>query len=286
MIRQKDIVLKIFLSLLLFLGVAVLSGMLITGAQAKNEPELMENLDAFRAFAIDHSYLKGASSWEDKQYRQLVTSFLYNKSDLSHSVKECSERGWYSLLLPERIRKDYQDAFYMALSDGRYFPVAEDAEGGAVISYEDSWGGARTYGGDRKHEGTDLIPSVKQRGYLAVISVSDGVVEKKGWLTLGGYRLGIRAPHGAYYYYAHLDHYAENIDEGSNIKAGDVIGYMGDSGYGDEGTVGQFEVHLHFGIYLKLAEKEISINPYPILKSLEGKRMEMRDRTQGEERVI
>lgn len=249
--------------------------MLIAGAQARNEPELMENLDAFRAFSIESSYLERAVSWEEKEYRRLVASFLYNKCNLGHPHKLCSEWGWYSLLLPDNVQKSYQDAFFMALSDGKYFPVAEDVAGGAVISYEDSWGGARSYGGERRHEGTDLMPSVEQRGYFPVVSVSDGVVEKKGWLTLGGYRLGIRAPHGAYYYYAHLDHYAENINEGSDIKAGDIIGYMGDSGYGEEGTVGQFAVHLHFGIYLKLGEKEVSINPFSILKSLEGKKVKM-----------
>lgn len=96
---------------------------------------------------------------------------------------------------------------------------------------------------------------------------------KKGWLTLGGYRIGIRAPHGAYYYYAHLDHYADNIEEGTPVKAGEIIGYMGDTGYGEEGTVGQFDVHLHFGIYLTIDKKEVSINPYCILRSLEEKRI-------------
>lgn len=46
---------------------------------------------------------------------------------------------------------------------------------------------------------------------------------------------------------------------------------MGDSGYGEEGTVGQFDVHLHFGIYINDNNgNEISINPYHILKALEN----------------
>ena len=46
---------------------------------------------------------------------------------------------------------------------------------------------------------------------------------------------------------------------------------MGDSGYGEEGTVGQFDVHLHFGIYINDNDgNEISINPYHILKALEN----------------
>ena len=154
--------------------------------------------------------------------------------------------------------------------DIRYFPVAKDEKNGEYVQFEDSYGGARSYGGERKHEGIDLMASNNKRGYFPVVSVSDGVVEKKGWLKLGGYRIGIRAPEGAYFYYAHLERYAEGIEEGSKVKAGQIIGYMGDSGYGPEGTVGEFAVHLHFGIYLTLEGKEFSVNPYPILRRLEN----------------
>ena len=61
--------------------------------------------------------------------------------------------------------------------------------------------------------------------------------------------MGILAPGGAYFYYAHLDSYAD-LKEGDPVKAGDFLGYMGDSGYGEEGTTGKFPVHLHVGIYL------------------------------------
>lgn len=262
---------------MLFCSVAVLSGMLVTGARARKEAPLSDNLESFRAFSIDASYLKEAVGGKGRQYRILATNFLYHGGILDKKAKQCGEWSWYFLLLPEDVRDSYQKAFFTVLSDGRYFPVAEDVEGGATVSYEDSWGGARSYGGKRRHEGTDLMPSVEERGYFPVVSVSDGVVEKKGWLNLGGYRIGIRAPHGAYYYYAHLDHYAGEIDEGTEVKAGEVIGYMGDSGYGEEGTVGKFAVHLHFGIYLTLDGKEVSINPYSVLRSLEGHKVQMGD---------
>ena len=128
---------------------------------------------------------------------------------------------------------------------------------------------SRNYGGNRVHEGTDLMASTQKRGYFSVVSVSDGVVEKKGWLKLGGYRLGIRSPGGAYFYYAHLAGYADGLEEGTTVKAGQIIGQMGDSGYGSEGTVGKFAVHLQCGIYIKIAGKEVSVNPYPILQTVE-----------------
>ena len=61
-------------------------------------------------------------------------------------------------------------------------------------------------------------------------------------------------------YYAHLSSYGQ-VEIGDEVKAGDLLGYMGDSGYGKEGTTGQFPVHLHVGIYLQENGKEISINP-------------------------
>lgn len=39
------------------------------------------------------------------------------------------------------------------------------------------------------------------------------------------------------------------IKEGDQVQAGEMLGFMGDSGYGEEGTTGQFPVHLHLGIY-------------------------------------
>ncbi len=160
------------------------------------------------------------------------------------------------------------------IEDWKCFPVPEDKSGKASVDYEDSFGGERTYGGKRRHEGTDLMSSNKERGYFPVVSVCDGIVEKKGWLKLGGWRMGIRSEHGTYFYYAHMERYEENLEEGSKVEAGQVIGYMGDSGYGEEGTTGQFAVHLHFGVYIKRGDKEVSINPYPLLKLYEDKRGE------------
>lgn len=151
------------------------------------------------------------------------------------------------------------------------FPVCDDKTGKAECYFEDGYGAGRSYGGERKHEGIDIMSSINVPGYLKIRSVSDGVVEKKGWLELGGYRIGIRSESGIYYYYAHLDHYAEKIEEGMHISAGDIIGYMGDTGYGPEGTRGQFDVHLHFGIYVDKEDGEVSLNPYYLLKYLSEK---------------
>ena len=67
--------------------------------------------------------------------------------------------------------------------------------------------------------------------------------------------------------------YSKGVKQGKTVKAGELLGYMGDSGYGAEGTVGQFPVHLHFGIYFYENGKEISVNPYEVLLFLENKKL-------------
>ena len=106
-------------------------------------------------------------------------------------------------------------------------------------------------------------------GYFPAVSICDGVIEKIGWLELGGYRIGIRSEHGLYAYYAHLDSYRQGLASGDTVKAGETLGYVGNSGYGKEGTKGKFDVHLHFGMYIDIQGQEVSINPYEILRYLE-----------------
>lgn len=151
----------------------------------------------------------------------------------------------------------------------QYFPVAVSSLDASLdTSFVDTWQAERTFGGERGHEGTDIMADVNQRGVYPVLSVCDGTVTNLGWLEKGGYRIGITSDSGTYFYYAHLDSYA-NIKEGDRVLAGEFLGYMGDSGYGEEGTVGKFDVHLHFGIYFYTEGKEISVNPYYVLKELE-----------------
>lgn len=263
----------VLLALALLFFVPAMTGFLQTVLEIQKEPEPGNNLPAFRKFDIAGNHLEQTYEWGEKEYRSLAVSFLYYDGKIKKTDSLCSPFSWYGMLVPETQTKEYEEMFAAVLADGKVFPVPEDVKNGQTVTYEDSWGGERNYGGERHHEGTDLMPTTEESGYFPVVSASDGVVEKKGWLNLGGYRLGVRAPHGAYYYYAHLERYADGIEEGTEVKAGDVIGYMGDTGYGEEGTTGKFDVHLHFGIYIRLAEQEVSVNPYGILRGLEKRKV-------------
>ena len=173
--------------------------------------------------------------------------------------------------------KAFQELYHYyrgIFSDIQYFPVPIMGVGAENINYDDSWLAPRSYGGNRSHEGTDLIAGNNTPGYFPIISITDGVVEKLGWLEQGGYRLGIRSPSGGYFYYAHMDTYAPELKLGDTVIAGQLLGFMGDTGYGPEGTKEQFDVHLHLGIYILSDNKEMSVNPYWILKILENNRTE------------
>ena len=201
--------------------------------------------------------------WLESNFGQEPFSLLPDETAAARKRWERA-KGWGS----------YLAACQAVWDDLQYFPVAESSDNSRLsVSFEDSWMFDRSYGGERGHEGTDIMPSVNEPWRFPVVSMTDGTVESKGWLELGGYRLGIRAPHGAYFYYAHMDSYSD-IEEGDTINAGDLLGFMGDTGYGtEEGTRGKFPVHLHVGIYLYQNEQEISINPYPALSYVQDKKV-------------
>ena len=139
----------------------------------------------------------------------------------------------------------------------------------------DDFGASRSYGFKRKHLGHDMMGQVG----TPVIAVESGYVEALGWNQYGGWRIGIRSfDKKRYYYYAHLRQnypYQANLKEGSIVTAGDVIGYLGRTGYSTtENTNNITTPHLYFGIQLifdesqKEGNNEIWINCYEIVKFL------------------
>lgn len=215
---------------------------------------------------------------EDLSFEEELTLvMLGNKFNVTKPLTKNelnSLSSYHSKLIKYREKewKTLVESYQTIWDDIEYFPVPESTlTTEATVSFEDSWYFERSYGGERHHEGTDIMANVQERGYYPVLSISDGVVEKMGWLKMGGYRIGIRSEHGAYFYYAHLESYAANLEVGDTIQAGELIGYMGDTGYSEvEGTTGKFPIHLHVGIYFNPTETdELSVNPYWILKYLE-----------------
>lgn len=167
-----------------------------------------------------------------------------------------------------------------------YSPIA------ATFPYSayDDFGAQRTYGYTRPHLGHDMMAAVG----TPVIAVESGVVECMGWNQYGGWRIGIRSNDTKrYWYYAHLRQnrpYAENLKEGDEVKAGDVIGYVGRTGYSNtENVNGITESHLHIGLELvfdesqKESENEIWIDVYAITSVLENHKSQVQRNSETKE---
>lgn len=130
------------------------------------------------------------------------------------------------------------------------------AKGFPYQDYED-FGVSRSYGYERKHLGHDMMGAVG----TPVICCESGYVEALGWNKYGGWRIGIRSfDKKRYYYYAHLRQnrpYAAGLEIGDVVTAGDVIGYMGRTGYSETENVNNIEtVHLHMGLQLIFDESQ------------------------------
>lgn len=123
--------------------------------------------------------------------------------------------------------------------------------------FADTWLFPR--GGGRKHLGVDIIAAEGKLLY----AVADGKIERvysdhPGSLAGNGVRL--RMADGTYFFYAHMQSVAEGIEAGVPVKAGQVIGYLGNTG--NSGTP-----HLHFEVHPKGGG---AVNPYPLVKAIDG----------------
>lgn len=150
---------------------------------------------------------------------------------------------------------------------------------GYGYSHCSDFGMSRSFGFQRKHLGNDLMGSLG----TPIVAVEGGVVEAMGWNRYGGWRVGIRSfDSKRYYYYAHLQKdtpFAPGLQVGDMVQAGDLIGFMGRTGYSDKENVNNIEtVHLHFGLQLifdesqKECNSEIWIDVYDIVRLLSSHR--------------
>ncbi|MCJ7779679.1 MAG: peptidoglycan DD-metalloendopeptidase family protein [Acidimicrobiia bacterium] len=127
---------------------------------------------------------------------------------------------------------------------GFFCPV----QGGA--GFIDSWGFARS--GGRRHKGVDMF----SRRDTPLIAVVDGRV-KFSSNSLGGLSTHLYAADGTVYYYAHLERHPTDISSGQNVRAGTVVGFLGNSG-----NARYTSPHLHF----EIRPGGVAVNPYPTVR--------------------
>lgn len=148
--------------------------------------------------------------------------------------------GNYSI---EEENENGEKSFVQKYGIKVFSPIAK----GYSYNHYDDFGASRSYGYKRRHLGHDIMGSIG----TPIIAVESGIVEVAGWNQYGGWRIGIRSfDRKRYYYYAHLrkDHpFAKDLYEGKTVEAGDVIGYLGMTGYSAKENVNNIDVpHLQF----------------------------------------
>ena len=117
-------------------------------------------------------------------------------------------------------------------------------------------------GGNRRHEAIDILAPRN----TPVFAVEDGEIARLFLSAAGGITIYQFDPTEKYvYYYAHLEKYAPGLEEGDDVKRGDIIGYVGTTGNAPRNTP-----HLHFAIFKMTDEKKwwqgTAIDPYSVLK--------------------
>ncbi len=159
-----------------------------------------------------------------------------------------------------------------------FSPIAR----GYSYSHYDDFGASRSYGYHRPHLGHDLMGTVG----TPIIAVEGGIVEAVGWNQYGGWRIGIRSFDSTrYYYYAHLrrNHPYRDMYEGKIVQPGEVIGYLGMTGYSAKENTNNINTpHLHYGLELifdpsqKDGNCQIWVDMYQLTLFLEQNRSRVR----------
>ncbi len=244
--------------------------------------ELLAYVAAIQGGKFEKSAIK-----ELERVAEVLTSGEKTMEELTKEMKYYS----YYLEAYTAVLEEYVGEYEIQVADGSwekrygikvFSPIAKNFP---YNDYDD-FGVSRSYGYKRRHLGHDMMG---QTG-TPIITVESGIVEALGWNQYGGWRVGIRSFDGKrYYYYAHLRQnypFYRELKEGDIVTAGDVIGYMGHTGYSTTENTNNIDItHLHFGIQLIFDESqkegngEIWIDCYNLVRFLNKNRSE----TQKEE---
>lgn len=142
-------------------------------------------------------------------------------------------------------------------------PLLIPVQGASAVDLRDNFDEAR---GGHPHEALDIAAP---RG-TPVLATDEGNVVKLFNSKAGGLTVYQFDDSRSYcYYYAHLDRYATGLKEGTLLRQGDILGYVGSSGNAPADAP-----HLHFAIFKLGPEKQwwqgTAVNPYPILTGRQG----------------
>jgi murein DD-endopeptidase MepM/ murein hydrolase activator NlpD len=136
--------------------------------------------------------------------------------------------------VPSLVRRPPPDVTPRLTAGGYVFPVYGPS------SFVDTFGAPRATIASGWHHGEDIFAPLG----APILAVADGTVFSVGWNRVGGWRLWLRDREGNEFYYAHLSAFSPAAVNGTDVRAGTVLGFVGNTGDA-EGT----PYHLHFEIH-------------------------------------
>lgn len=188
---------------------------------------------------------------DDEDFSQLIAQL---RSDLNrYNGRQVARKP---ALVATAETKKARDTEFAARARALFAPLNGSSLNMPVVGIQpydlsDSWHFARD-GGRRKHTGIDIF-APKGTG---IVAVADGVVSFIGDQPKGGLCLWLTTESGTSFYYAHLDRWAAGLYEGMEVRSGDLLGYVGNTG-----NARTTPAHLHFAVN----DNDEMVNPYPIL---------------------
>lgn len=229
------------------------------------------------------------SKYKEKDMNQLVEKLESKETTMEKLTKDLKYYSYYldayqavlgglvgNYEIQVQKEEDSQEKIWVKKYGLKGFsPIARGYE---YNDYDD-FGVSRTYGYKRQHLGHDMMGQVG----TPIVAVESGYIEAIGWNQYGGWRIGVRSfDKKRYYYYAHLRKnfpFNKDLKEGSVVQAGDVIGYLGRTGYSKQENSNNINTsHLHFGLQLifdesqKEGSSEIWVDCYALTRFLSKNR--------------
>ena len=191
------------------------------------------------------------------EIQRLVTDLDRARSALATATAVLHDAD--ATVLQKKVLLDAAGVGGKLVAGGFVFPVS------GPHTFTDSFGAPRMPGTPfaHSHQGTDVFAPPG----TPLVAVERGILVRVGTDVLGGIKLWLVGASGTRYFYAHLSAFAPGVVENKLVEAGEVVGYVGNTGNA-QGT----PAHLHFEVHPGGGP---AINPYPLLRMVDDVRLRL-----------
>ncbi len=243
-----------------------------------------KNISAFQMPVQNFFKLNSLSQKYNIAFEELITIYsLENNFFPNKSITASENEIEQSMIInynqvkkkySPRLINQYSTMFKNIISDIKYFPIAADVctENDLPYIYGDNW--EKTYRA-KIPQGCNIFDRENISARIPIVSMTDGKISNINWDDSLGYNIAIISSNQNKYIYCHFDKFANNLQKNSEIEAGQLLGYMGNT-QKDELYK---SVHLHLCISPKttFVSDDFFINPYLFLRLIETQKASLGD---------